>query len=419
MSSTQTAWLDKSHPEHEEPELNSQPEDALAIIPDSAVELVKDAGGIKLTANIVINATAHLPEKQRVLLRYLHHVAREKNWTWKDIERETKISHNSIYRILTDRYRYPQTETRFEQIDGKRVAQKVPHPRAEERIPIDQLVGRLARWRTLYEARLPLAGVGGAFLETSTFRRLNWLCGRCFIRKALGFAYGDGQIGKTEAAKERQRRHNHGITTYYECLPGGTARTFMIGLARALNANPGKDWYALLKSVADAVDDSKQIIFDEASRIFTLFTKAQRDKCMDGIRYIHDRRKVSMIFIATNVFRDELHKGEFIQFFSQFTRRSPYEIQLPSVAEREDLDLFAAQYGLKPATGSAETIMWDIAEKDGLGKYIIRLQDAVEIAANGKDKLTWAHFEKAHLIALKNTREIKFQRARSNSVVSC
>jgi hypothetical protein len=410
MHTNTDTWLNKSQPpEHDqEPSAEASPlpggegqgqtgtidevdsgphasEQALIPLPDLAIEQSKPRG-IALTASVVTAKTAHLPEKQRSLLRYLHHVAREQQWDWKRIASETKVSDNYIYRIWTDKYRYPMT------------ASKNPG----ERIPISaEMFAKLNRWRALHEARIPLMAAGG-FLETTTWTHMNWLFGRCYIRKCIGFAFGDGQIGKTTCAEERVRRHNHGITKLFITPPGGTASMFLQSLAHALHARTQGSWQTLLNNCCAAVDDSNQIIVDEASRIFTLFRERYRFQILEALRHIHDTRKCSIVFIPTNVFRDEMHKDEFQQFFKQFTRRDHYEKQLPAVAPREDLDLFAAQYGLAPAKGKAEEYMWAIARKDGLGKYIIRLQDAVEIAANKGVKVTWQHFEQAYTISLKN-----------------
>lgn len=409
MSIATETWVSKSlPPEHDDdpasPEsdtLNSQlstinsPEEALIPLPDLALEQSKPAKGIPLTATIVTEKTEHLPEDQRKLLRYLHHVARDKKWDWKMVEAETRISGNALYRILTDKYRYPLT------VKDKTTGEMVPAPRAGQRIPLDQLMHRLRRWKALHEARLPLEAAGG-FVKTSVYRRMDWLFGRCLLRRCIGMAFGDGQIGKTTAAKERLRLHNHGATKYFEIPPGGTANMFLAAFARALNASISSDWEKLLNNCVDAVDCSMQIIIDEVSRIFTIYDPKHRAKILDAVRFVHDQKHVSIVFIATDVFRDKIHSEELRQFFKQFTRRDHYELQLPAVAPREDLDLFAAQYGLAPAKGKAEEYMWRIATKDGLGKYVIRLQDAVEIAANAKQKVTWAHFEQAHTMALKN-----------------
>jgi hypothetical protein len=73
-------------------------------------------------------------------------------------------------------------------------------------------------------------------------------------------------------------------------------------------------------------------------------------------------------------------------------------LQLPSVPPRKDLDLVARAYGLPPATGDAEVIMLDIARKDGFGKFITRVLDAVDLAESRHTKVTWEHFLKAHAI---------------------
>jgi hypothetical protein len=65
--------------------------------------------GINIGGNTVTQATEHLPEEQRVILRALHTHARDQKLTWQDLKRLTGLGDNFLYQVMTGRYRYPAT----------------------------------------------------------------------------------------------------------------------------------------------------------------------------------------------------------------------------------------------------------------------------------------------------------------------
>jgi DNA transposition AAA+ family ATPase len=134
---------------------------------------------------------------------------------------------------------------------------------------------------------------------------------------------------------------------------------------------------------------------DEVHRVFTNYQKSSVMRCLDVLRYIHDKTGCGMVLSGTNVFRNELQEGSFKQYLKQLQRRGLYEIQLPDMPPREDLDLIAKHYGLRPAAGDAERTMLRLVEKNGLAAFFTRLDDAVEMASKRKQDVTWELFEKA------------------------
>lgn len=399
-----------------EPEIDSP--DLPADLPDKAVR----QAGINIGGNTVTQATEHLPEHQRTLLRAVHAITRDNKWDWADLARETAVSQSTWWRLWTDTYRYPkESKDNFcpackrlvKVIRGGRCLtchaitqdQRQPHPKASERVPLDSLCEKIAKWKEIWDQRAILANT--AFVETSVWQRVDWICRRAFIRKKIGFIYGESQIGKSTCLKEHARRNNTGLTTYLEMPPAAGVQLMTRKIAQALHVATGTCFERLIDDVTDALDHNKLLIIDEIHRVFTTYQKTSVMRCLDVLRYIHDQTHCGLILCGTHVFRDQLQQGQFFQYLKQLKRRGIYELQLPPDPPREDLDLIASAHGLHPAAGAAEEVMLEIALADGFGKYCTRLEDAVELAAKKKQPLSWDHFIKAHTIAEKMAAKFK------------
>jgi DNA transposition AAA+ family ATPase len=253
------------------------------------------------------------------------------------------------------------------------------------------------------------------FVETSIGKRVHWACQRAFIRQKIAYVWGESQIGKSTCVVEHQRRNNHGQTYYVEMPPAAGVQLMTREIAKALHVATQTCYEKLIQDVIAALDDSKLLIIDEVHRVFTTYQKTSVMRCLDVLRHIHDRTRCGMVLVGTNVLRDQLRRGEFFQYLKQLRQRGLIEVQLPSTPPQEDLDLMARHFGLDPAKHgvfewevkgalgqkvkvkySSLDVMLDIAKEDGCGKYIIRLQDATELASNKGQKLSWEHFCRAH-----------------------
>ncbi len=376
------------------------------ILPPEESPKEKGTNGINIGGNTVTQSTEHLPEKQKLLVRWLHTHARNNNWSWPDLLKAVGYSSTTWYRIWTDKFRYPKLETGPNGV-------KIPSKHSGERMPIDEQCAAIQRCRKLAEQRESIRRA--SFVETSIWTRVTWACQRAFVRQKVAFIYGESQIGKSTCGIEHTRRNNHGQTYYVEMPPAAGVQLMTREIAKALHVSTGTCYEKLIQDVIDALDDSKLLIVDEVHRIFTTYQKTSVMRCMDVLRYIHDKTHCGLVLIGTNVMRDQLKHGEFFQYLKQLRRRGLIEVQLPAVPPNADLDLMARHFGLEPtghgvfewdtknAAGqrvkvkySSVDVMRDIAKEDGFGKYIIRLQDAVELARNKGQTLTWEHFCRAH-----------------------
>jgi DNA transposition AAA+ family ATPase len=355
---------------------------------DEGVSVAEDAAGeerledvarecagtnqINIGGNTVTKSTEHLPEKQKTLIRWAFQVARDKQMSWAELERMSGVSQSTWYRVWHDKYINPKTQ---------------------ERVELDGVCKKVEKWKALFEARAHMTD--DLFVETSVWSRIDWICQKVRVRRKLGFIYGESHCGKSECLKRVQRLNNHGATTYVEMPPSAGVQLMTRTIAKALHVSSGTCYEKLIDDVIAALDDSKLLLVDEIHRVFTTYQRGSVMRCLDVLRYIHDQTKCGMVLCGTNVFRDELAEGAFWQYLKQLRRRGLYEIQIPDMPPRSDLDLIAKHYGLSPAEGTAEETMLHIVKNNGLAVYFTRLDDAVEMATKASTKVTWHHFEKA------------------------
>lgn len=120
----------------------------------------------------------------------------------------------------------------------------------------------------------------------------------------------------------------------------------------------------------------------------------------------------------TNEGRDELLHGTHKKTYEQIWRRRIAPLQLPNITPNDDLDLFAAAYGLPPASDKPLEVTVDCIEEDGsiktrkhkdtslnlqttinraegLGVWITILQDAADMAQELGRQITWGAVIKA------------------------
>ena len=348
--------------------------------PDSRDEY-KNFTGINIGAHVVTPSTEHLEEEQRRLVRWLHTHARNQKWTWEDLTKAVGYSSTTWSRIFRDQYRYAKGE-----------------PREGQRMPIDEHCKAIARLDKTVRERESVRETG--FIETSVWDRVNWLCGRAFKFQKIGFIHGESQIGKTSCVREYARRHNHGQTTYVEMPPASGVQLMLRTIAEGLNVPSSRGFDALQKDVCQALDESKLLIIDEIHRVFTTYQKGSVMRCLDTIRYIHDRTHCGLVLVGTQVIKEQLSRGEFAQYLKQLKRRGrTLMLQLPTEPPRVDLDLMAERFGLEPATGEAETTLLTVARADGFGAVKMLLQDAFDRAAKKKRQVTWDDFAWAYSLA--------------------
>jgi DNA transposition AAA+ family ATPase len=327
---------------------------------------------INIGGNTVTAATEHLPAERRLLIRWAFQYARDRRLSWDELARVSDVSTTTWYRVWRGRYLNPTTH---------------------QPIDLAPLCVKIEKWKRLADQRAHIREE--MFVETSVWKRISWLCERALVRRKMGFIFSASHVGKSICLEEFARRNNSGQTTLVEVPPAAGVQLLTRTIARALHVPADTCYEKLIEDVLAAVDDSKLLIIDEVHRVFSTYQKGSVMRCLEVLRYIHDRRHCGMVLCGTDAFRDQLQEGQFAKYLLQLRRRGLYEIEIPEMPPRADLDLIARQYGLPPATGEAEDIMLHLVKANAVAIYFTRLDDAVEMAGKKGEDLSWDHFVRA------------------------
>jgi DNA transposition AAA+ family ATPase len=325
-----------------------------------------------LTGDVVVAATRDLPEAQRDQIRWLYAFARENGWNLSRLADETKISNTTLYRAFNGTY-------------GAK---------------FDNLVERITTYRRLAEARGTLGDA--PFAVTSIAKKIDRTCEWALVSQSIAFIFGNRGLGKTLAFERRRETHNHGQTKLIRMPASAGVQLMMREIAKACYLSPNSCFDNLRERVLAAIDHTNLVIIDELHQVFLSYNKGSAIKCLEVIREIHDRTKCGMVLCGTTQLKKEISLGQHAEMLEQFTDRGVLKIQLPTKLPRADVLLIAKGYGLEDEPeGSAGELVNELMEARSLRKFGKLLQAATRFAAKNNDRVTWAHFLKAHDILAK------------------
>jgi DNA transposition AAA+ family ATPase len=256
------------------------------------------------------------------------------------------------------------------------------------------------------------------FIETRLAREIWKRCRKALLRQRIMFIFGESQIGKTEALKRYARDHNHGETVYIEMPSGGSVSALIHALAKHFNI-PSKSGAKadLRQRIIDCFDSRMLLIVDEGHRALKPGSTTGLDS-FSFLREIWNKRNCGMVISLTNEGRDEMLHGPHAKVLAQIWKRRITPLQLPAVPPDDDAALFAAAYGLTPATDTPVTIevttydgsgnpipqrhkesplalQRETLKTEGLGVWISILQDAADMAQEHGKRITWGAVIKA------------------------
>lgn len=352
-----------------------------------------------LAGDVVRKAIVDLDEHPKELIWWLHTYCQEKNLDRQQLGSLIKKGSGGYY-------------------SSDSVLQLLKGDRIRKGETIDAILEAI---RPLYELdKIRKEQATSGFIRTRLYKEYERRCDRARARQRIFFGFGDSQIGKTENAKEYLRTHNHGQTVYVDMPTGGSLGKFVNKLAEAIGIT-GKNFKMedLQSRIVNSFDPSMLLIIDNAHRCFSgRFTRGGL-ATFSWIQEIYDTARCGMNINMTNEGRNELTSGQFKTQLLQIWRRRIDPLQYPNITPEDDLALFAAAYGLEPATdheieiqakeytssGNLKTVKHkqsplalqrSVNATEGLGVWINILQNASDIAHEMNRKITWGAVIKAH-----------------------
>jgi DNA transposition AAA+ family ATPase len=316
----------------------------------------------KIAGDVVNKATADLPDSQRAAIRRLHAYYFENDLGLDELADKLRLSPTTISLVFRGQYGAKldgvvETITKFFELEDRRGASR-----------------KLA------------------FITTAYSQKIFDVCDVAVEFQKMAFIFGDGQVGKSTALKEYQRTHNHGNTIYVEMPTGGALTNFLAKLAEKFRLSPHQRKADLRQRILKAFDDRMLLIVDETQRCTPEGNiSSWAAQTIDFIKEIYNERGCGVVICATNVFREQMETGPMKKFFEQIQRRRVCSVQLSSTPTQQDLNTFAAAYGLPASAGAARDLERQFIKDDALGMWLTLLRMGAKISAAKKKKMEWAH----------------------------
>ncbi len=316
----------------------------------------------RISGDVVNRATQDLPDNQRSAIRRLHAHYVEHNLTLAETGKLIDYSDATITTLFRGKFEGSLDNVTlairkfFELLDERSTSKKLP------------------------------------FITTDLTQRIWRVCGSALEFQKIAFIFGDQQIGKTEALKAYRDAHNHGSTIYVRMPTGGALGNFLIEMAPTLRIGENYSISRLREKLKSAFDDRMLLIVDEAHACIKEHGRSQRSvETIDFIREIFDEKQCGVVICATNVFRDAMDGGNLYKILRQTKRRRLCSLQLPATPSQNDLNTFAAAYGLPPSKDETRVLEQRLVNDEALGMWLTLLRMGAKVATKRKERMNWNH----------------------------
>ncbi len=338
--------------------------------PSTAVEISERPGdgrrNERIDGSTVAEATKHLPDSQRSVIRAFHAHYMDNGLTLKEAGQLIDRDNSTLSQIFKGKY--PAN--------------------------LDRVVEKMSFFLNLEAKRAE----GGklSFIKTDLSEKMWSIFDLARETQKVAFMIGDTQIGKTTIAERYTHENNHGRTIYTRMPASGSVIEFRLELAAKMRL--GKLCAAdLNRAIFGAIDSRMLLIIDELSLCMPKgSTGVRRIRVIEFIREIFDRTQCGLACIATSVFAKELESGAFAEVFRQMKRRRLCLHRLPDRPSQKDLNTFADAHGLPPSEGQARELEKRMIDDEALGMWLTVLRLGAKLAASKKQSIGWAHVISAH-----------------------
>jgi DNA transposition AAA+ family ATPase len=252
------------------------------------------------------------------------------------------------------------------------------------------------------------------FIETGLSRQIFSACRAAFLKKRIVMIFGETQIGKSRNINEYARRYNHGETKVFMMPTRPTLTSLMHEFAIRLGISTQNRTEDLKRRIFECFDERTLPIIDECERCVD-GRNAGLD-CLDFLRELFERRKCGMVLIGANDFRNALRTNYTLK---KLWLRGYRPLQLPARPNVKDLAEFARAFGLSPAEDKkvqVDTTVIDadgeereerivnsplqlqstVIKDDGLGRWLMILEDAADSAKEKGSRMSWGRVIVAH-----------------------
>jgi DNA transposition AAA+ family ATPase len=187
---------------------------------------------------------------------------------------------------------------------------------------------------------------GTQFVETVVTRRIWATCDIARTQNAIVLVVGRSGRSKSHAAREWQRRNNHGATVYCECQVAGGLRGLLETIARASGVGINHPNSRLMDILERSFDYRHTLLVDEVARL--LPARSNSISPLEFLRRLHDRCGCGLVLISTDVFPREMRGGRLLEWFEQLDGRVAVTLRIPDQVSRAEAGEICAAFVADP-----------------------------------------------------------------------
>ena len=315
----------------------------------------------------------------------------------KDFATRIGSSDNTLYKIYTGKYRYP---------DGHAKAGQIIHPS-------DKLIASIEAFLHLEKSRF--LGGNKDFVLTPTAKSIETLCDLARESQTICILVGPSHIGKTWTLERHYTpNNNHGRTVYCRMEAASGLGGMVRVLAGALGISPKGNTADLIHRIENAITPDMLLICDEMSLLAHTYRMGSFFNCIEVLRQIHDKKKCGMVWCFTQIKNFMDYRDKELQ---QAWRRGVHKLILPNMPPVGDLTAILEHHGLKfPSAELKVTVRFrddagklqsieekprevlrQVAKDEALLAVTERIRYARKLAKKANASLDWSHFIDAHL----------------------
>ncbi|WP_411846407.1 ATP-binding protein [Roseibacillus persicicus] len=255
-------------------------------------------------------------------------------------------------------------------------------------------------------------------VDTRTNKRIHQVCRKALRRSEMGFVFGDARIGKTWGLKNFMKTESSARVVYVE-VTGASLGSFLRELLEAFGVKRTGSFAAMEQELIARFDKNTLLIVDEAQNGFPAKSYRTAPPVFRFLKTLWNKTQCPIVISMTDEGLQEMLNGPQKKFFEQILGRKCAQAKLPRKLPDDDLDRFAAHYGLPPAPDRPSKIkvetMGDDGElrtsvltenpyalqsminsTEGLAIWICLLRDANDLAKDQGKRITWGAVIRAH-----------------------
>lgn len=335
-----------------------------------------------------------------------------------DFAARVESSDNTIYKIYTGKYVYPE--------GSAKAGQKIH--------PSEDLVANIQRFMEEERAKFDIQNK--QFVLTPTAQMVVRAFKLAAESHTVVFVVGPSHIGKSWTLEYHVTpQNNHGRTIYVRMEAASGLGGMVKLIAIALGISPHSNTADLISRIKNALTKDMVLILDEVHLLANTYQKSSFFKCMEVIRELHDRKKCGMVLCFTLLDEIRAAKQKELQ---QLWRRGVHKVMLPIMPTKLDLGMIFLHNGFKgepvmqgqkrvgvlPAktlkvrvpgqdkdgnAGSVEETPYEIirqvAKDEALLAITERIRYAKKLAAKADKPVDWYYFTRAHLLIQKEAEQ--------------